>query len=87
MDCCMAREKIGLQIDDRVIEALKKLAQQSNASTNRYIESVLFAHAKQAGALPINAEPLGESRGGDRKSAKAKEPGHKPKKIEAEVDL
>lgn len=69
MSLCMPRAKIGLQIDDRVIEAIKELAKASNASTNRYIESVLFAHAKGAGAIPVDAEPLGEARGGKRPGA------------------
>jgi hypothetical protein len=47
-------------------EALERLARKSNISANKYLENLLMAHAKQLGEMPMNAEPLGETRGGDR---------------------
>jgi predicted transcriptional regulator len=65
----MPRSNRTFKIDDRVLEALDRLAQKSNTSANRYIETLLLSHAKQLGEIPMTAEPLGDTRGGKRQGA------------------
>ena len=66
MLCPVARSKRSYHLDDRVIDAIMKMAKQSNTSANRFLESLVFDVAKERGILPTDAEPLGELRGGDR---------------------
>ena len=66
----MPRKKRSYAIDERVIDAIQRAARKSNMSANRYLEKVLFGHAQSIGELPIEAEPLGELRGGDFTSGK-----------------
>ena len=60
----MPRKRRSYKIDERVIEAIARAAQKSNMSANKYLENLLFVHSKQVGELPMDAEPLGETRGG-----------------------
>ncbi|MEM9093166.1 MAG: hypothetical protein AAGC93_31120 [Cyanobacteria bacterium P01_F01_bin.53] len=69
----MARKRRSYHLDERVIEAIQKLAGDSYTSANRYLEMLLFDIAKAKGALPPDAEPLGETRGGDRTSEESKD--------------
>lgn len=73
MDCLldeeMPRRNRTFKLDERVLEALEVLAQKNNASVNRYLENLLFSHAKKEGEIPIDAMPLGDSRGGKREGA------------------
>lgn len=69
----MPRKKTTLLIDDRVIAALGKLARRQNMSVNRFVENHFFDLAKTEGFIPQDAEPLGETRGGDRKSSQTQE--------------
>ena len=73
-DAAMPRSTRAFRIDERVLEALDRLAQKGNISANKYLENLLLSHAKQVGEMPMNAEPLGDPRGGKRKGA-----GRKPK--------
>ena len=66
----MPRKKRSYAIDERVIDAIQRAARKSNMSANRYLEKVLFGHAQSIGELSIEAEPLGELRGGDFTSGK-----------------
>jgi hypothetical protein len=63
------RKNKSFKLDERVLKALESLARQRNASVNRYLENLLFNHAKQEGEIPIDAIPIGENRGGKRKGA------------------
>lgn len=62
----MPRVRRSYKIDERVVDALTRVASKSNMSANRYLENLLFSHAKTVGEIPFEAEPLGETRGGDR---------------------
>jgi len=63
----MARRAAAYRLDDRVLGAIERLARKSNMSTNKYLENLLFAHGKTVGEIPIDALPLGETRGTKRK--------------------
>lgn len=39
-------------------------------SANRFVENLFFEMAKTEGLIPTDAEPLGETRGGDRSQGK-----------------
>ncbi|KPQ32555.1 MAG: hypothetical protein HLUCCA11_21280 [Phormidesmis priestleyi Ana] len=64
----MARKRRTYTIDERLIEALAKMAAASNASANRFLENLLWEKATSDGFIPKNEKPLGETRGGDRTS-------------------
>jgi hypothetical protein len=70
----MPRKSTKLRLDERVLNALRAAADKNDLSFNGLIETILFNYAKGTGELPIDAEPLGESRGGKRDGA-----GRKPK--------
>jgi hypothetical protein len=74
-DNFMPRTTRAFRIDDRALEALDRLSAKGNISANKYLENLLMSHAKQAGEIPMDAEPLGDPRGGKRVNAgrKAKE--------------
>lgn len=63
------RKNKSFKLDSRVLDALESLAQKRNASVNRYLENLLFSHAKLEGEIPIDAMPIGENRGGKRRNA------------------
>jgi len=74
MYAAMSRSTRAFRLDDRVLEALDRLAQKDNTSANRYVENLLLGHAKQLGEIPMTATPLGDPRGGKRvKGQKASE--------------
>lgn len=62
----MPRSVRAFRIDERLLEALDRLARKGNISANKYIENLLMSHAKQVGEMPMDAEPLGDPRGGKR---------------------
>lgn len=66
----MPRVRRSYKIDERVVDALTRAARKNNMSANRYLENLLFSHAKTTGELPLKAEPLGETRGGNRTTDK-----------------
>lgn len=66
----MPRVRRSYKIDERVIDALSAAAAKSNMSANRYLENLLFSHGKTVGEIPLDAHPLGETRGGDRTQSK-----------------
>lgn len=66
----MPRKKRSYAIDERVIDAIQRAAKKANMSANRYLEKVMFSHTQSMGEIPIDAEPLGELRGGDFTSGK-----------------
>jgi hypothetical protein len=63
----MPRRAATYRLDDRILDAMERLARKNNTSVNKYLENLLFAHAKQIGEIPMNAEPLGETRGGQKR--------------------
>lgn len=65
----MPRKDTKLRLDERILAALREKAQESGMSFNGLCESVLFSYAKATGKLPLDAEPLPESRGGARANA------------------
>lgn len=66
------RKARAFKLDEALIEGLSELARQQNISANRLLENMLFEKLKQAGILSDDIKPLGETRGGDQKSAKTK---------------
>jgi hypothetical protein len=66
---CMPRDAHKFRLDDRILESLKKAADEQGISFNAYVEGILFAHAKIIGKIPPDAEPLAETRGGKRSGA------------------
>lgn len=69
------RKAVTYRLDEKVTEALEKIARAKNTSVNRCVENILFAYCKEEGALDASVEPLGETRGGDRKADSVKEVG------------
>ncbi len=65
-DATMPRSTRAFRLDDRLLEALDRLAKKGNISANKYVENLLMSHAKQLGEIPMDTEPLGDPRGGKR---------------------
>jgi hypothetical protein len=65
----MPRRNRTFKLDDRVLDALEELAHEQNASVNRYLENLLFSHAKTQGKIPVGDMPLGDTRGGKRENS------------------
>ena len=65
----MPRKDTKLRLDDRILDALREKAVESSVSFNALCEAILFNYAKSIGKLPIDADPLPESRGGKRSGA------------------
>ena len=62
----MPRKRRTYTIDERLIDALAKMAAAKNASANRFLENILWEKATADGYIDSSAKPLGETRGGDR---------------------
>ena len=62
----MPRKRRTYTIDERLIEALARMAAEKNASANRFLENLLWEKALADGFISKNEKPLGETRGGDR---------------------
>jgi len=69
----MPRLGAAYRLDGRVLGAIARLALKSNMSANKYVENLLFAHGKTLGEIPIDALPLGETRGTKRKAPEERE--------------
>jgi hypothetical protein len=80
----MPRRPASYRLDDRILEALDRVARDNNISVNRYMENLLFSHLKQIGAIEMGAKPLGETRGSDKGERRG---GKKSKKSQADPDL
>jgi len=65
----MPRKDKEFRLDDRILDALKHASRKAGMSINAYVENVLFAHLKGVGQIPIDADPLPETRGGKREGA------------------
>lgn len=68
-----SRKTRTFRLDEIVIDGLNELAKRKNSSANRLLENTLFELLKSEGIIASDAEPLGETRGGDQKSDKFKE--------------
>ncbi len=62
------RKPVAYRIDELVIEAIQKAADNQGISANRWLELYLFDSLKSMGLIPQDETKLGENRGGDRKS-------------------
>ncbi len=67
----MPRKNRTFRIDERLIDGLAKVARLKNMSANKYMEDLLLQICKDEGVLPVDALPLGETRGGDRTADEA----------------
>lgn len=65
------RKSTTFRLDERLIEAIEKAAKLNNSSKNRYIEMIFIKHCQGLGILPMDFEPLGETRGGDHSQKSA----------------
>lgn len=65
----MPRIPFTLRIDDRLIDGFNEAAKKAGLSRNIYMEQLLLGHLKGVGEIPIDTQPLGDSRGGKREGA------------------
>ena len=68
----MERKTRSFRLDTRVIDAFNAMAKKQGISANRLLEIHLFNHLQQQGFIDKDMELLGETRGGDQKSNKAR---------------
>lgn len=68
------RKPKTFKLDERLIEALERLAIAAGESTGSYVEQVLWRHCQGAGAIGLTEQPAKDQRGGKRPNA-----GRKPK--------
>lgn len=64
----MARKKTSFRLDERILDAISQASKTTGHSRNGWLEHHLFEMLKEKGFIPTDAEPLGETRGGDRTS-------------------
>ncbi len=69
----MPRKRITYAIDERIGDLIAKLAEEEGISRNRFLEKHFAKVGIRLGLLPGDFKPLGETRGGDRKSTGTKE--------------
>jgi len=62
----MARKKTSFRLDERILNAISKASANTGHSRNAWLEHHLFTVLKSTGYIPVDEEPLGETRGGDR---------------------
>jgi hypothetical protein len=62
----MPRRRRTFKFDERLLDALKVVAQKDNSSANNWLETLLMKELQARGALPEDFEPLVETRGGLR---------------------
>ena len=67
------RQTKSLTIDSVVWTAVQSQASRQGISVSRWVENFLFDSLQRTGLIDIEVLKLGEIRGGDRKSQKAKE--------------
>ena len=69
----MARKRRTFKLDERLLEALKDVSQQSNTSANNWLETLLINTFRNEGVLPKDFTPLVENRGGLRVKSECNE--------------
>jgi hypothetical protein len=62
----MTRKRRTFKLDERLLEALKDVANSSNTSANNWLETLLINTFKKNGAISKDFRPLVENRGGSR---------------------
>lgn len=72
----MPRKSKTYRLDERVTGGLNDLARKYGSSANRWLENHLFALLKDEGMIDADALPLGETRGGDRRSQQPEDDCH-----------
>lgn len=78
MSLPMPRIVRTFRIDSRVLEALDRLADKGETNANKYLENLLLSHAKLLGEMPMDSEPLADSRGGKRERSHPEETSNVP---------
>lgn len=63
------RKPKTFKLDERLLEALRKVSEMNGESVAGYVEMVLWKHCQGVGQLPINEEPIHDQRGGKRPNA------------------
>jgi hypothetical protein len=64
-----ARKPKTYKLDERLIDAVEKLAESLGQSGGSYVEQVLWKHCQGMGVLPIAENPPKDQRGGKRSGA------------------
>jgi hypothetical protein len=65
------RKNATYRLDSLIIEKISEHAKKNDISANSWLEDYLFNSLKTMGIIDSNEQPLGETRGGDRKSNKS----------------
>lgn len=63
------RKNATYRLDSLIIEKIAEHAKKNGVSANGWLEDYLFNSLKSMGIIDPNELPLGETRGGDRKSS------------------
>lgn len=66
------RKNATYRLDSLIIEKIAEHAKRNGVSANSWLEHYLFNSLKSMGIIDPDENPLGETRGGDRKSEKVK---------------
>ena len=78
----MPRKQRMFRLDERILASLEDVATNAGfSSANQFVEATLFNFMKMAGAIPSDAPPLSETRGGKRDRS-----GGKPKRSATDDD-
>ncbi|NEQ20300.1 MAG: hypothetical protein F6K28_13855 [Microcoleus sp. SIO2G3] len=64
------RKNATYRLDSLIIEKIAEHAKANGVSANSWLENYLFNSLKSMGIIDSSELPLGETRGGDRKSGK-----------------
>jgi hypothetical protein len=62
------RKNATYRLDELIIEKIAAHAKEHNLKANRWLEDYLFNSLKTMGIIDNDESPIGETRGGDRKS-------------------
>ena len=62
------RRNATYRLDELIIEKIAEHAKNNEISANKWLEDYLFASLKSMGIIDATETPIGETRGGDRKS-------------------
>ena len=64
------RKNATYRLDSLIIEKIADHAKKNGVSANSWLENYLFNSLKSMGIIENDEIPLGETRGGDRKTGK-----------------
>jgi hypothetical protein len=68
LDEMRRRKNATYRLDELIIEKIAEHAKNNNISANKWLEEYLFNSLKSMGIIETSEIPIGESRGGDRRS-------------------